>query len=398
MIVFFRYIITAIIILCVVSSCSKVSQKHFSIQIDASAFPNSEVELEELDINKIAVIAKGTTDSLGNIKFEGVYNESHLCRLRLGDSKYIYLMMDARAISVKILSSDLLDVDIKGSPRTSQLQQFMLGLAQLNKSIRINTLTAQKYITPSVDTTANNNLEDGKKQIFKYISNQMDTVTSLPLALLYANFLDVSQYPLYLRNFTQSLAARFPLQQATVEKYTQYFLATYNKYVLDRRITNDSLTFLNVRNTTLQDFTIPDFEGTLVNTAHFTDKYIVMQFLSAENEASRNANKHLNNAYQQLKDYPVQFLSIYIESDSTQWVNAAISDNLPWPQLSSLKSWNCPVVNSLQVITVPTVLVIDNQHRIVAANWTLQEIVENIKANTQKIIKIDTLTPVANNN
>lgn len=371
------------------ASCSRDLQSQFNIDVTLKAHPNATIYLEELGINKVTLIASATTDKHGNAVLNGVYNTPQLYRLSIKNKGQIFLIVDNNDIHIEAQPGNILDYTISGSPRSTQLYRFLQHVYALNKEMVAEEFSTQKRLKTVTDTLpvppVTGHLPH-REQLYSFIKKNADTTTLLPLALFYANFLPLEEEAVYLRQFTAGLSKRFVSEPEIVSNFQSSFFSTYNGYINEHKISNDSITGNNLIGQPLKDFAMKDIEGITVNTATYKGQYIIIQFLGSWNPQSRIVNKELQQVRTQLNSYPVKLLSVYIEENKKDFSQALTEDNVMWPQLSSLSGWNCSIVRQFGINTVPRTVIIGPDHRIIGFDWQPSRIISEIKSNSQPAV------------
>lgn len=380
--------------------CGVTEQQQFALKLHMAAYPNKQVALEELDLDKVTLVNNGTTDDKGVLELSGVFSKPNLYRVSIDSVGYIYFVLDAKEISIQLDSTHVIDYTISGSKRSSQLHQFMQQMFELNKHvikeellpkpIASNANTKENTLVPDSSLHNTSSTSSAKNTLLNFIQSNADTASFLPLALFYANFLPLEEKAQYLKSFTHKLRERFASETTLVDAYERAFFSTYNAFINDKKIQTDSFSYASIINKTMPKFQLKDPEGASVSSQIYKDKYLVIQFVGSWNANSRAANKQMQAVYNQLVDYPVQLISVFIEQDSMQWISSVKEDNLPWPQLSSIKSWNCAYIQAMKVVTVPTTIIIDPQQKVIGADWTINDIITEIKNRAPKTEPVDT--------
>lgn len=116
--------------------------------------------------------------------------------------------------------------------------------------------------------------------------------------------------------------------------------------------------------------------GDTVALKDFRGKYVLLQYWSSTNSASRAANHDLIPVYDQFKDKNFTILGISLDGRKTRllWEAALEKDPLPWPQLDALKSSHNQAVQQYDVQSVPANFLIGPDGKIIAANLTADQL------------------------
>lgn len=388
------YYILFVACLALVTACRSNPQSEFKVKISIAAVPNAKLILEELDINKVSLVDSSSTDSIGNGLLTGKYGKPNLYRLTVQDLGKLYLVIDHDDIAIELNKDDFYNYQITGSQRSLQIKDFVQHVLNYNKDVANTFVVPTSSSTDTaIVTTTSTKQENTLKALHTYIKQNADTVSSLPLALFYANFLPMEEEVSYLNNFLNKLPQRFPSEANSIKNYKDVFYSNYNLYVNEQKIIKDSVDQGLILNQTIKDFSAQDIDGTVINTAQYIGKYLVIQFVGSWNDNSRYWNKQLASSAGALTNYPVQLLSIYVESDKQAFTTAVENDSLAWPQLTTYESWNCPILKSFHIVTIPTTVILSPERKVIGVDWTLPQIVQELKTLSVPISNsMDTLT------
>ena len=82
----------------------------------------------------------------------------------------------------------------------------------------------------------------------------------------------------------------------------------------------------------------------------------------------RMENPIMVKLYNDFKDKGLAIVSVSLDERKVPWVQAIKKDGMPWTHVSSLKGWKCEVVKQYNIDAVPSIIVLDENNRILAKN------------------------------
>ena len=67
-----------------------------------------------------------------------------------------------------------------------------------------------------------------------------------------------------------------------------------------------------------------------------------------------------------------------LDNDKDAWVKAIADLNMPWPQMSDLKGWDCAGAQLYNVRAIPANLLVDQQGKIVAKDLRGEDLLNKL--------------------
>lgn len=116
---------------------------------------------------------------------------------------------------------------------------------------------------------------------------------------------------------------------------------------------------------------------------NFKNKYLLISFLSSNGDESRENVEILKDVYSSLDTFDVQFLSIYIDSDSLP-IRSLPSDSIPWKIVVEDKSWGSDIIDAYNINYLPFNVLIDPKGKIVTRDIPVSDVRNVIKTKTEK--------------
>ncbi len=136
-------------------------------------------------------------------------------------------------------------------------------------------------------------------------------------------------------------------------------------------------------------FQLTDEEGNTIRSSDFSGKYVLLSFVSTGGVESRETVELLKNAYHKLERDSVEFITIYIDSDSYP-VKYVEQDSIPWLVVAEERSWGADIVDNFNVQYVPFNILISPDRTIQVRNIAAQGVVDEIKKSSERKVTTDT--------
>ncbi len=130
-------------------------------------------------------------------------------------------------------------------------------------------------------------------------------------------------------------------------------------------------------------FQLTDIDGKNLNSNDFKNKYLLISFLSANNEESNENLKILKDEYSNLNKDSIEFVSIYIDSDTFPILNYE-TDSIPWKIIIENESWGSKIVDTYNIHYAPFNILINTQSIIETRDVPFNEIKNLISSKTDK--------------
>lgn len=127
------------------------------------------------------------------------------------------------------------------------------------------------------------------------------------------------------------------------------------------------------------DFELPDTGNKPVRLSSFRGKYVLLDFWASWCAPCRKKNKELFRLYPELQAKGLEVISVSLDDNKKQWLEAVKTDQVNWTQLADLKGFKASKVReAYKFQQVPTVFLINPEGEVVKTNPTIEDIREII--------------------
>ncbi|MCP9201284.1 AhpC/TSA family protein [Gramella sp. GC03-9] len=122
------------------------------------------------------------------------------------------------------------------------------------------------------------------------------------------------------------------------------------------------------------DFSIPNEKGEIKQISKLTGGLTLLQFWSSTCYGSRLMNPKLKEIYEKYHSEGFRIVGISRDRIKDNWTNAIKEDNLTWPQLSNLESWEGEVFQAYGISTTPSNILINEKGIIVERDIDIEDL------------------------
>ena len=140
---------------------------------------------------------------------------------------------------------------------------------------------------------------------------------------------------------------------------------------------------LSSEGATMPHFKLKVTDDEYIESSDFEDKFLLISFLSSSGDASRENVKILRDTYSSLDTIDINFLSIYIDSDSLPIKNLLL-DSIPWKVIVEDESWGSDIVNAFNINYLPYNILIDSVGKIITRDIPVSDVKNLIDTKTKK--------------
>ena len=170
----------------------------------------------------------------------------------------------------------------------------------------------------------------------------------------------------------------------TLERVLEYLEGDVLDFPLTKKLIEyNRKLLLSAEGALMPFFQLTDINGKNLNSNDFKDKYLLISFLSANNEESNENLKILKDEYSNLNKDSIEFISIYIDSDTFPILNNE-TDSIPWKIIIENESWGSKIVDTYNIHYAPFNILINPQSIIETRDVPINEIKNLISSKTDK--------------
>lgn len=109
-------------------------------------------------------------------------------------------------------------------------------------------------------------------------------------------------------------------------------------------------------------------EGKMLSLYSIKGKIIIVDFWASWCKPCRAENPNMTKLYADYHSKGLEIFGVSLDKDSTSWVKAIEADKLIWNHVSDLKYWQSAAAALYGVSSIPSMFVLDGDHKIIAKN------------------------------
>ncbi|HLF14152.1 MAG TPA: thioredoxin family protein [Bacteroidota bacterium] len=194
-----------------------------------------------------------------------------------------------------------------------------------------------------------------------------------------------------------SILVRARVNQAVYQHVTQYLIEGFRNfgfekcidYILANYVIKDDLCLdegsgsavakmvdqkkLFTPGAVLPDILLPDSSGNVIDLKRLPAKRFLVVFYSGACRHCRTLIPKLKEAYDGRTSKETEVLGVSLDTDRDGWLGLVRQERLGWLSVSDLLGWISPVSRNYHIYATPTMVVVDNEMRMIAAPATVEE-------------------------
>ncbi|MEO8172022.1 MAG: TlpA disulfide reductase family protein [Sediminibacterium sp.] len=128
------------------------------------------------------------------------------------------------------------------------------------------------------------------------------------------------------------------------------------------------------QNKTLPEFSIPDTSGTLITSASFKNKYLLIDFWASWCGPCIEDIPNVKKVHAQFGNKTLALLSVSLDDKKDYWLRAVKKYALPWTQVSELKGWEGLFPKKMDIRYIPQYYLVDPQGKFVLMGASIEKV------------------------
>lgn len=113
-------------------------------------------------------------------------------------------------------------------------------------------------------------------------------------------------------------------------------------------------------------FSIMGIDGNEIELKNFAGKYVLLDFWASWCGPCRREMPNVVELYEEFKGDNFEIIGVSLDTDKEDWEKAVADMNMTWPQGCDFLMWQSPVARSYNVLSVPSIILINPEGKIEA--------------------------------
>ncbi len=387
-----KYKVLFIPVLAVLASCNqpRSSKKTFTVIGTITGNPGKMIYLFEAPIaaRETFIMDSSAIGKDGNFSLHTDKKEAAAYILRIDNNEYpvTALINDTDAITLNVTYNKNYSqipetYEVKGSPASSRLKEFMTALTKSEEALYVTDKNSDSLsrlkIKDSALAALRQEREHMKDSLKDYVLSAI-TQSNNPALTMFelGNYQSIALVPGYkLDPFTDEDTRS--IVNGLVKKFPDHEGLTALKRILDEQAGSISGSWIGKQ---AVDFALPDPNGNVFKISSFRGKYLLVDFWASWCVPCRMENPNVVKAYNRFKNKNFTILGVSLDTDKTSWLKAVKDDHLVWTQISELKGWDSQPVSiyNFGQEGIPYNILVDPQGKIIGERLRGEELEQKL--------------------
>jgi len=356
---------------CLLLGCSK--EQKFKISGTLSDFGNPDeptmLYLKTRDFNEQMILLDSTFLAKdGKFTLKGKTSETDLFFLADKDNNFfVRIFVDpGNNITVTGTATDIPSLIIKGSETQAIYDEFLSCIEPFKEEQK---LIQQNYMTYIQDVSITEDefekIETELVASFEQLEKEIENTTT---EFIKANSSNIVAAYLVYRNTTSLSNSKDIEQQLNLldsEMTNKFALSIKNR--LEKVKTTEVGAILPM-------IELPDPDGKLISLESLRGQYVFVDFWASWCAPCIREIPNLKIAYDKYHEKGFEIISISLDSEREEWIDALTKYELNWLHVSDLQAFNSPIAQQLAVAYVPHTFLLDPDGVIIAVDLRGEEL------------------------
>jgi thiol-disulfide isomerase/thioredoxin len=343
-----------------VASCSSEKPaESFTLSGNIIGIPEGQAILKTLDLATNETLTIDTaTIAKGQFVFEGTVDQPYPHSLVINDSLQVNFFLENAEIQMDINTIEG-RMDVAGSVSDSLFQPYWAQLELMwarSDSLQLQGLLAQSDEERRLIDSLLLEQSDAEMLFSLEFINQFPDSHVAPFAAFYF----VQTYDVPSEGLREILDEFAPELKSSV-----YTMALEEIYELKEKLSPGK---------PAPGFTLPDSLGTIHKLEDYRDKLVLLDFWASWCRPCREQNRYMKALFQENRGKDFIILSISVDENREEWLDAVRLDAMGWPQLCSGQAWDTKAALEYGVRAIPQNFLIGYDGNIIGQNITISEL------------------------
>lgn len=307
-------------------------------------------------------------------------------RLGFDNVNYILLSIDSNDKDVKVnANADTLSFGytVEGSDFSKHILEF---IGEQTPYIRNRQQLNDAYnLADKTDTAATNPIQRSAMRLDKafnaYVVNFVAAHPKSPATFLALSYLDPVLQLDVIKNVEKAIAASMYNSPLHVDVLNRIGQLESQKQIQDAQLAEQERLMGHLKDgSQAPEINLPSANGGSISLSSLKGKIVLIDFWASWCKPCRAENPNVVRVYNKYKDKGFTVLSVSLDKEKNNWLNAIKQDGLIWPNhISDLKFWDCAAAKTYGITSIPFTVLVAKDGKIIAKNLRGADLENKIK-------------------